>query len=149
MIIGTNTEIESNNINENNNKMSDVVRTLLEAQYIQNQTNNDFITNQMKRIATETFVNIFSNITQLANLTPQQNPIIAIPNPNQEHIDKINDKERQTTYQTARRNKYSIDKINKKLNNKSLNNIEINDSKDNNQVNKIYNKKKKKNQKKR
>ena len=125
----------------NNNKMSDVVRTLLEAQYIQNQTNNDFITNQMKRIATETFVNIFSNITQLANLTPQQNPIIAIPNPNQEPIDKINDKERQTTYQTARRNKYSIDKINKKLNNKSLNNIEINDSKDNNQVNKIYNKK--------
>ena len=123
----------------NSNKMNDVVKTLLEAQYIQNQSTNDFIMNQMRRIATETFVNIFSNITQLANLSPQQNS-------NQNSIDnlnmnKINDKERQQTYQTARRKKYSIDKINKKMNNKSLNNIEINDSKDNNKGNNIYNKK--------
>ena len=123
----------------NSNKMNDVVKTLLEAQYIQNQSTNDFIMNQMRRIATETFVNIFSNITQFANLSPQQNP-------NQDSLDnlnmnKINDKERQQTYQTARRKKYSIDKINKKMNNKSLNNIEINDSKDNNKGNNIYNKK--------
>jgi len=133
----------------NSNKMNEVVKTLLEAQYIQNQTTNDFIMNQMRQIATETFVNIFSNITQLANLNPQQNnPKINIQNPNQEPIDnlninKLNDKERQQTYQTTRRKKYSIDKLNKKMNNKSLNNIEINDSKDSNsnKNNKIYNKK--------
>ena len=130
----------------NSNKMNDVVKTLLEAQYIQNQTTNDIITNQMRRIATETFVNIFSNITQFANLSPQQNPVISIPNPNQEPIDNINinnlnDRDRQQTYQTTRRKKYSIDRINKKLNNKSSNNIEINDSKDSNKGNKIYNKK--------
>ena len=130
----------------NSNKMNDVVKTLLEAQYIQNQTTNDFITNQMRRIATETFVNIFSNISQFANLAQPQNPVISIPNPNQEPIDNINinnlnDKERQQTYQTTRRKKYSIDRINKKLNNKSLNNIEISDSKDSNKGNKIYNKK--------
>ena len=130
----------------NSNKMNDVVKTLLEAQYIQNQTTNDFITNQMRRIATETFVNIFSNISQFANLTQPQNPVISIPNPNQEPIDNINinnlnDKDRQQTYQTTRRKKYSIDRINKKLNNKSLNNIEISDSKDSNKGNKIYNKK--------
>ena len=132
----------------NSNKMNEVVKTLLEAQYIQNQTTNDLIMNQMRQIATETFINIFSNITQLANLTPQQNnQIINIPNPNQNHlnninINKLNEKERQT-YQTTRRKKYSIDKINKKINNKSLNNIEINESKDNNSNNgnKIYNKK--------
>lgn len=130
----------------NSNKMNDVVKTLLEAQYIQNQTTNDFITNQMRRIATETFVNIFSNISQFANLAQPQNPVISIPNPNQEPIDNINinnlnDKDRQQTYQTTRRKKYSIDRINKKLNNKSLNNIEISDSKDSNKGNKIYNKK--------
>ncbi len=130
----------------NSNKMNDVVKTLLEAQYIQNQTTNDFITNQMRRIATETFVNIFSNIAQFANLAQPQNPVISIPNPNQEPIDNINinnlnDKDRQQTYQTTRRKKYSIDRINKKLNNKSLNNIEISDSKDSNKGNKIYNKK--------
>ena len=126
--------------------MNDVVKTLLEAQYIQNQTTNDFITNQMRRIATETFVNIFSNISQFANLAQPQNPVISIPNPNQEPIDNINinnlnDKDRQQTYQTTRRKKYSIDRINKKLNNKSLKNIEISDSKDSNKGNKIYNKK--------
>ena len=130
----------------NSNKMNDVVKTLLEAQYIQNQTTNDFITNQMRRIATETFVNIFSNISQFANLAQPQNPVISIPNPNQEPIDNINinnlnDKDRQQTYQTTRRKKYSIDRINKKLNNKNLNNIEISDSKDSNKGNKIYNKK--------
>ena len=130
----------------NSNKMNDVVKTLLEAQYIQNQTTNDFISNQMRRIATETFVNIFSNISQFANLAQPQNPVISIPNPNQEPIDNINinnlnDKDRQQTYQTTRRKKYSIDRINKKLNNKSLNNIEISDSKDSNKGNKIYNKK--------
>ena len=130
----------------NSNKMNDVVKTLLEAQYIQNQTTNDFITSQMRRIATETFVNIFSNISQFANLAQPQNPVISIPNPNQEPIDNINinnlnDKDRQQTYQTTRRKKYSIDRINKKLNNKSLNNIEISDSKDSNKGNKIYNKK--------
>ena len=134
----------------NSNKMNEVVKTLLEAQYIQNQTTNDFIMNQMRQIATETFVNIFSNITQLANLNPQQNnhnPTINIQNPNQEPIDnlninKLNDKERQQTYQTTRRQKYSIDKLNKKMNNKSSYNIEINDSKDSNtKNNKIYNKK--------
>ena len=130
----------------NSNKMNDVVKTLLEAQYIQNQTTNDFITNQMRRIATETFVNIFSNISQFANLAQPQNPVISIPNPNQEPIDNINinnlnDKDRQQTYQTTRRKKYSIDRINKKLNNKSLNNIEISVSKDSNKGNKIYNKK--------
>ena len=130
----------------NSNKMNDVVKTLLEAQYIQNQTTNDFITNQMRRIATETFVNIFSNISQFANLAQPQNPVISIPNPNQEPIDNINInnlnyKDRQQTYQTTRRKKYSIDRINKKLNNKSLNNIEISDSKDSNKGNKIYNKK--------
>jgi len=130
----------------NSNKMNDVVKTLLEAQYIQNQTTNDFITNQMRRMATETFVNIFSNISQFANLAQPQNPVISIPNPNQEPIDNINinnlnDKERQQTYQTTRRKKYSIDRINKKLNNKILNNIEISDSKDSNKGNKIYNKK--------
>jgi len=130
----------------NSNKMNDVLKTLLEAQYIQNQNKNDIITNQMRRIATETFVNIFSNITQFANLPQQQNPVISIPNPNQEPIDNINinnlnDKERQQTYQTTRRKKYSIDRINKKINNKSSNNIEIDDSKDSNKGNKIYNKK--------
>ena len=132
----------------NSNKMNEVVKTLLEAQYIQNQTTNDIIMNQMRQIATETFVNIFSNITQLANLNPQQNnPTINIQNPNQEPIDnlninKLNDKERQQTYQTTRRQKYSIDKLNKKMNNKSSYNIEINDSKDSNtKNNKIYNKK--------
>ena len=131
----------------NSNKMNEVVKTLLEAQYIQNQTTNDLIMNQMRQIATETFVNIFSNITQLANLSPQQNnPIINIQNPNQDPLDnlnmnKSNEKERQQTYQTTRRKKYSIDKLNKKINNKSLNNIEISDSKDNNTGNKIYNKK--------
>ena len=130
----------------NSNKMNDVVKTLLEAQYIQNQTANDFITSQMRRIATETFVNIFSNISQFANLAQPLNPVISIPNPNQEPIDNINinnlnDKDRQQTYQTTRRKKYSIDRINKKLNNKSLNNIEISDSKDSNKGNKIYNKK--------
>ena len=130
----------------NSNKMNDVVKTLLEAQYIQNQTTNDFITSQMRRIATETFVNIFSNISQFANLAQPLNPVISIPNPNQEPIDNINinnlyDKDRQQTYQTTRRKKYSIDRINKKLNNKSLNNIEISDSKDSNKGNKIYNKK--------
>jgi len=133
----------------NSNKMNEVVKTLLEAQYIQNQTTNDLIMNQMRQIATETFVNIFSNITQLANLSPQQNtnPIINIQNPNQDPLDnlnmnKLNEKERQQTYQTTRRKKYSIDKLNKKINNKSFNNIEISDSKDNNNSgNKIYNKK--------
>ena len=143
-IISLETHIKKLTINSN--KMNDVVKTLLEAQYIQNQTTNDIITNQMRRIATETFVNIFSNITQFANLSPQQNPVISIPNPNQEPIDNINinnlnDRERQQTYQTTRRKKYSIDRINKKLNNKSSNNIEINDSKDSNKGNKIYNKK--------
>ena len=64
----------------------------------------------MRQIATETFVNIFSNITQLANLSPQQNtnPIINIQNPNQDPLDnlninKLNEKERQQTYQTTRR----------------------------------------------
>ena len=131
----------------NSNKMNEVVKTLLEAQYIQNQTTNDFIMNQMRQIATETFVNIFSNITQLATLNPQQNnPIISIPNSNQDPIEnlnmnKIKEKERQQTYQTTRRKKYSIDKLNKKMNNKSLNNVEISDSKENNFGNKIYNKK--------
>ena len=133
----------------NSNKMNEVVKTLLEAQYIQNQTTNDLIMNQMRQIATETFVNIFSNITQLANLSPQQNtnPIINIQNPNQDPLDnlninKFNEKERQQTYQTTRRKKYSIDKLNKKINNKSFNNIEISESKDNNNSgNKIYNKK--------
>ena len=133
----------------NSNKMNEVVKTLLEAQYIQNQTTNDLIMNQMRQIATETFVNIFSNITQLANLSPQQNtnPIINIQNPNQDPLDnlnmnKLNEKERQQTYQTTRRKKYSIDKLNKKINNKSFNNIEISESKDNNNSgNKIYNKK--------
>ncbi len=133
----------------NSNKMNEVVKTLLEAQYIQNQTTNDLIMNQMRQIATETFVNIFSNITQLANLSPQKNtnPIINIQNPNQDPLDnlninKLNEKERQQTYQTTRRKKYSIDKLNKKINNKSFNNIEISDSKDNNNSgNKIYNKK--------
>ena len=143
-IISLETHIKKLTINSN--KMNDVVKTLLEAQYIQNQTTNDIITNQMRRIATETFVNIFSNITQFANLSPQQNPVISIPNPNQEPIDNINinnmnDRDRQQTYQTTRRKKYSIDRINKKLNNKSSNNIEINDSKDSNKGNKIYNKK--------
>ena len=131
----------------NSNKMNEVVKTLLEAQYIQNQTTNDFIMNQMRQIATDTFVNIFSNITQLATLNPQQNnPIISIPNSNQDPIEnlnmnKIKEKERQQTYQTTRRKKYSIDKLNKKMNNKSLNNVEISDSKENNFGNKIYNKK--------
>ena len=131
----------------NSNKMNEVVKTLLEAQYIQNQTTNDFIMNQMRQIATDTFVNIFSNITQLATLNPQQNnPIISIPNSNQDPIENLNmnkvkEKERQQTYQTTRRKKYSIDKLNKKMNNKSLNNVEISDSKENNFGNKIYNKK--------
>ena len=134
-------------LSSNSNKMNEVVKTLLEAQYIQNQTTNEYIKNQMRQIATETFVNIFSNITQLANLTPpQNNPVISIPNSNHIPIDnlnmnKFNEKERQQTYQTTRRNKYSIDKLNKKINNKSLNNIEINDSKEGNIGNKIYNKK--------
>ena len=131
----------------NSNKMNEVVKTLLEAQYIQNQTTNDFIMNQMRQIATDTFVNIFSNITQLATLNPQQNnPSISIPNSNQDPIanlnmNKVKEKERQQTYQTTRRKKYSIDKLNKKMNNKSLNNVEISDSKENNFGNKIYNKK--------
>ena len=132
----------------NINKMNEVVKTLLEAQYIQSQTTNDLIMNQMRQIATETFVIIFSNITQLANLSPQQNtnPLINIQNPNQDPLDnlnmnKLNEKERQQTYQTTRRKKYSIDKLNKKINNKSFNNIEISDSKENNNSgNKIYNK---------
>ena len=122
--------------------MNDVLRTLLEAQYIQNQNTNNIMEDQMRRIATETFVNIFSNITQFANLPQQQNPVISIPNPNQEPIDNINInnlnyKERQQTYQTTRRQKYSFDRINKKINNKSSNNIEIDDSKDSNKGNKI------------
>ena len=118
----------------NSNKMNDVVKTLLEAQYIQNQSTNDLILNQMRQIATETFVNIFSNISQFANASPQ--------NLDEVNINKINeDKARQQTYQTARRDKYSIDKLNKKINNKGLNNIEISDSKVNSKGNKIYNKK--------
>ena len=116
--------------------MNDVVKTLLEAQYIQNQSTNDLILNQMRQIATETFVNIFSNISQFANASPQ--------NLDEVNINKINeDKARQQTYQTARRDKYSIDKLNKKINNKGLNNIEISDSKVNSKGNKIKRRKKK------
>ena len=63
--------------------MSDAVKALLEAQYIQNQNNNDYLLTQMRKIASETFVNIFSNITQLANLVPNSSPSITIQNQNQ------------------------------------------------------------------
>ena len=62
----------------NSNKMNDVVKTLLELQYIQKQTNNDYLLGPMRKIASENFVNIFSNITQLENLVPNTSPTITI-----------------------------------------------------------------------
>ena len=111
----------------NSNKMNDVVKTLLEAQYIQNQTNNDYLLGQMRNIASETFITIFSNISQLANLVPNTNPSITIQNPNKSRQTlfpynenginmnmNYNDiREKQQTYQTTRRKMYSIDKFNR------------------------------------
>ena len=146
----------------NSNKMNDVVKTLLEAQYIQNQTNNDYLLGQMKKIASETFVNIFSNITQLANLAQNpSSPTITIQNPNQSrqtlmsyndngtNINYNDERQNQQTYQTKSRKKYSIDKINRQQNNYSINdninnninnNIIMNDNV-NNAMNTVYNKK--------
>ena len=138
----------------NSNKMNDVVKTLLEAQYIQNQTNNDYLLGQMRKIASETFVNIFSNISQLANMIPNPSPSITIQNPNQnrqitipfnENIINMNEERpKQQTYQTTRRKMYSIDKIGKQQNNYSINN-NINNNIINNNVNNgfqnIYNRK--------
>ena len=146
----TNLESHIKKLEINSSKMSDVVKTLLEAQYIQNQANNDNLLNQMKKVATETFVNIFSNISQLANLDNTSSPTITTQNHNQNRqsslpfnentqIDMNENRQKQKTYQTSRRKIYSIDKINKPNYSYSINNNIINNnikSKKN-----IYNKK--------
>ena len=154
----TNLESHIKKLQINSNKMNDVVKTLLEAQYIQNQTNNDYLLNQMKKIASETFVNIFSNVSQLANLMPTNTPSITIQNQNQgrqtllpfnDNIIYMNeDRTKQQTYQTTRRKMYSIDKITKQQNNYNTTNDIINNNINNNQTNgiktiynNIYNKK--------
>jgi hypothetical protein len=133
--------------------MNDVVKTLLEAQYIQNQTNYDYLLNQMKKIASETFVNIFSNVNQLANLIPINTPTITIQHQNQngqntspfnDNIIYMNeDRTKQQTYQTTRRKMYSIDKFNKQQNNYNCNNgntsNEIINNNQNNGTTKLYN----------
>lgn len=162
----TNLESHIKRLQINSNKMNDVVKTLLEAQYIQNQTNNDFLLNQMRKIASETFANIFSNISQLANLEPSSSPSITIQNQNQsnqsrqtsipsynDNITNIKMYEDKTkhTYQTTRRKMYSIDKVHKQQNNSysinynisnNLNNNLIKNNEEKNKVNNnIYNKK--------
>ena len=140
----------------NSNKMNDVVKTLLEAQYIQNQTNNDYLLGQMRKIASETFVNIFSNLSQLACMVPNPSPTITIQNPNQNkqtlfpynengiNMNYNDERQRQQTYQTTRRKMFSIDKINNQQNNYSINNNinnNIINNNTNNGINNVYNKK--------
>jgi len=162
----TNLESHIKRLQINSNKMNDVVKTLLEAQYIQNQTNNDFLLNQMRKIASETFANIFSNISQLANLTPSISSSTTIQNQNQnnqnrqtsipsynDNITNIKMYEDKTkhTYHTTRRKMYSIDKVHKQQNNSysinynvsnNLNNNLINNNEEKNLANNnIYNKK--------
>ena len=152
----TNLESHIKRLQINSNKMNDVVKTLLEAQYIQNQTNNDFLLNQMRKIASETFANIFSNISQLANLTPSSTPStpsITIQNQNQSNqsnqsrqtsIPSYNDNitnikmyedKTKRTYHTTRRKMYSIDKVHKQQNNSYSINYNISNNLNNNIIN--------------
>ena len=151
----TNLESHIKKLQINSNKMNDVVKTLLEAQYIQNQTNNDYILNQMRKISSETFFNIFSNISHLANLMSYSSPTINSQNQNQNrensipyneninnnmYIDINEERPKQQTYQTTRRKMYSIDKMNKQQNNYSLN-YNINNNEIKPKMNNVYNKK--------